>query len=103
VPESSNIARHLPEMAARQPDQVAIKVPRGRTRRGEIDYLRLSFAELDAEVDAWVARLQDRGVRRGDRVLVMVRQGLPLIAAASSRAWRAPGRGSCSAFPSRRF
>ena len=79
---SSNIARHLPLMAARQPDHPAIKVPRGRTGDGRIDYLTLSFRELDAEVDAWVARLQAKGVEPGDRVLVMVKQGLPLIAAA---------------------
>lgn len=80
--DSANIARHLPLMAARQPDRAAIKIPRGRTRDSRIDYLVLTFAELDAEVDAWCARLQAQGVRRGDRVLVMVRQGLPLIAAA---------------------
>ena len=68
-------------MAARQPDRAAVKIPRGR-RGDEIDYLTLSFAELDAEVNAWVAKLSARGVRPGDRVLVMVRQGLPLIAAA---------------------
>src|SRR6185295_9403250 len=45
------------------------------------DYLSLNFAELDAEVAAWCERLTKAGVRRGDRVLVMVRQGLPLIAA----------------------
>lgn len=82
MPDSANIARHLPLMAARQPDHPAVKIPRGRTDDGRIDYLALSFRELDAEVDAWVARLQGKGVRRGDRVLVMVRQGLPLIAAA---------------------
>ena len=82
MPESANIARHLPLMAARQPALAAVKIPRGRTTTGAIDYLTLSFAELDAEVDAWVARLQQKGVERGDRVLVMVRQGLPLIAAA---------------------
>jgi acyl-CoA synthetase (AMP-forming)/AMP-acid ligase II len=82
VSDSANIARHLPLMAARQPDRPAVKIPRGRTGDGRIDYLTLSFRELDAEVDAWVARLADRGVRPGDRVLVMVRQGLPLIAAA---------------------
>lgn len=69
-------------MAAQQPEHPAVKVPRGRTRDGRIDYLTLTFRELDAEVDAWVARLERQGVRRGDRVLVMVRQGLPLIAAA---------------------
>src|SRR6185295_11125190 len=45
------------------------------------DYLSLSFAELDAEVSAWCERLTNAGVVRGDRTLVMVRQGLPLIAA----------------------
>ncbi len=69
-------------MAARQPGLAALKIPRGRTRDGRIDYLALTFAQLDAEVDAWVAQLTARGVGRGDRVLVLVRQGLPLIAAA---------------------
>lgn len=80
--DSANIARHLPLMAARQPGRPAIKVPRGRTSTGDIDYLTLTFAELDAEVDAWCAHLASRGVRPGDRTLVMVRQGLPLVAAA---------------------
>jgi acyl-CoA synthetase (AMP-forming)/AMP-acid ligase II len=78
--DSANIARHLPLMAARQPGRPAVKVPRGRIAAGDIDYLTLTFAELDAEVDAWCARLAARGVRTGDRTLVMVRQGLPLIA-----------------------
>ncbi len=82
VSESANIARHLAAMAARQPGHPAVKIPRGRTAGGDIDYLTLSFRELDVEVAAWVDRLQGKGVRQGDRVLVMVRQGLPLIAAA---------------------
>ncbi|MEY2878537.1 MAG: hypothetical protein RLZZ15_917 [Verrucomicrobiota bacterium] len=73
-------------MAAAQPDTPALKIPRGRTRgpadASRIDYLTLTFAELDAEVAAWQAHLAAAGVRRGDRTLVMVRQGLPLIAAA---------------------
>jgi acyl-CoA synthetase (AMP-forming)/AMP-acid ligase II len=82
VPESANIARHLPLMAARQPSHPAVKIPRGHTADGAIDYLALTFAELDGEVNAWAAKLTKAGVRPGDRVLVMVRQGLPLIAAA---------------------
>jgi acyl-CoA synthetase (AMP-forming)/AMP-acid ligase II len=81
-PDTANIARHLPLMAASQPGRPAVKIPRGRTAGGDIDYLTLSFAELDAEVDAWVDRLAARGVVPGDRVMVMVRPGLPLIAAA---------------------
>ena len=82
VPESANIARHLGRRAAQQPTTPALKIPRGRDRSGAIDYLTLSFAELDGEVAAWVEQLQRYGVKPGDRVLVMVRQGLPLIAAA---------------------
>jgi len=82
LPNNANIARHLALMAARQPTVAALKVPRGRTRSGDIDYLTLSFSELAAEVAAWQADLTTRGVRPADRVLVMVRPGLPLIAAA---------------------
>jgi acyl-CoA synthetase (AMP-forming)/AMP-acid ligase II len=77
---NANIARHLALMAASQPDVPALKIPNGRTSDNHIVYLTLTFAELDAEVDAWCARLVSRGVKRGDRTLVMVRQGLPLIA-----------------------
>ncbi len=77
---NANIARHLALMAAARPSAPALKIPRGRTAAGAIDYLTLSFAELDAEVGAWCARLTAAGINRGDRTLVMVRQGLPLIA-----------------------
>lgn len=79
---NANIARHLPAMAAAQPTRAALKVPRGRTPRGEINYLTLSFAELADEVNAWSDRLHAAGIQPGDRTLVMVRQGLPLIASA---------------------
>lgn len=78
---NANIARHLRAMAERQPQSVALKVPRGRTRAGDIDYLALTFSELDQEVAVWCTRLKAAGVNRGDRTLVMVRPGLPLIAA----------------------
>ncbi len=80
--EDHNIARHLSLRAAAQPECAALKIPRGRTRGGDIDYLVLSFAELEAEVNAWCQRLSSAGVKPGDRTLVMVRQGLPLIASA---------------------
>ena len=80
-PPNANIARHLDLMAAAQPRAPAIKIPRGRSG-GRIDYLTLSFAELSAEAGAWKALLESRGIRRGDRTLVAVRPGLPLIACA---------------------
>lgn len=78
VSNSVNIARHLAAHAAVQPGQAALKIPRGRSG-GRIDYLVLSYAELSAEVAAWRGKLAQAGVRPGDRTLVMVRQGLPLI------------------------
>ena len=78
---NANISRHLALMAAARPATPALKIPRGRTPSGDIDYLTLSFAELDAEASTWGARLSAAGIQRGDRTLVMVRQGLPLIAA----------------------
>ena len=68
-------------MAARFPEATALKIPRGRNRSGDLDYLSLTFAGLAAEAAAWEARLTARGVGAGDRTLVMVRPGLPLIAA----------------------
>jgi len=76
---SLNIARHLAAHAAAHPAQPALKIPRGR-HAGRIDYLALSYAELSAEVAAHRASLAAAGLRPGDRTLVMVRQGLPLIA-----------------------
>lgn len=81
-PDNANIARHLALMAERQPHTAALKIPRGRTRDGRIDYLTLSFAELAAEVSSWRNRLTACGIAPGDRVLVMVKPGLPLIASA---------------------
>jgi acyl-CoA synthetase (AMP-forming)/AMP-acid ligase II len=77
----ANIARHLAIQAAARPDAPALKVPKGRTANGQIDYLTLSFAELDAEVSSWVQKLTAAGLKSGDRTLVMVKPGLPLIAA----------------------
>lgn len=82
VSTNSNIARHLAIMAEAQPSRIAIKVPRGRTAAGDIDYLTMTFSELQAEVAAWSGKLRSAGIRPGDRTLVMVRQGLPLIASA---------------------
>ena len=81
TPPSANIVQHLDRAAEARPQTAALKVRRGRTRAGDIDYLTLSFAELRAEVAAWRTRLEAAGTAPGDRTLVMVPPGLPLIAA----------------------
>ena len=75
-----NVSRFLDEKAVSQPKVPALMVPRGRLSDGSIDYLKLSFAELATEQDAWAKRFLDTGIGRGSRVLLMVKPGLPLIA-----------------------
>jgi len=76
-----NIAEHLTRMAEGEKWTPALKIPQGRREDGGIDYLSLTFLELDAEVNAWCAHLNSSREWRGMRTLVMVPQGLPLIAA----------------------
>ena len=72
---SANVARFLPELAAANPEGNAIRI--ASARPGGV---ALSNRELNAEADAWAWRMMRAGVGRGDRVLVLVRPGLPLIA-----------------------
>ncbi|MCH6256033.1 fatty acid CoA ligase family protein [Puniceicoccaceae bacterium K14] len=80
VCERVNVSRFLDSKAASQPNVSALLVPRGRTVEGKIDYMRLSFKELAEEQDAWAAKLKQKGITQGSRVLLMVKPGLPLIA-----------------------
>jgi olefin beta-lactone synthetase len=75
-----NVARFLPEMAHAQGSKLALRAPGGRTGSGEILYDDYTFGELNREVDRRCRELAEAGVRRGTRVLVMVRPGLELIA-----------------------
>ncbi len=75
---SSNVARHLVLQARANPGMTALRVPLGVTD-GEIAYRDYSFAELDGRVDACARLMTEKGVVRGMRVLLMVRQGADLI------------------------
>lgn len=70
--ENHNIARHLPEMARQRPNDVAVAMPGAR----------LSFAELDGLSDEYARGLAEHGIAPGERVLVLVRPGLDLLALA---------------------
>lgn len=75
-----NIASHLPRQASQRPFQQAIVMPEGRNSLGKRTYSHLTFQQLDLLCDAYAHGLTDIGFRRGDRVLLMVSQGLELIA-----------------------
>lgn len=75
-----NVARFLPAMAEEQGSRLALRAPSGRRQDGRICYRDYTFLELDREVDFRCHQLTAAGVRRGTRVLVMVKPGLDLIA-----------------------
>ena len=77
--QSYNVAYFLAEQAQRQPQCVAVRAPCGRAADGSICYQERSFAQLNAEACATAHYLTAKGVRRGSRVLLMVRPGLDLI------------------------
>ncbi|MBI1372371.1 MAG: AMP-binding protein [Phycisphaera sp.] len=66
-----NIASHLPAMAARQPDTIALRVPIGRDADG-LRYAEWTYAELDRASDEIARGLQRMGVTRGTRTALLV-------------------------------
>ena len=80
TPERYNVASGLAEMAARNPYQPGIIFPAGRDLAGRAKTVQLSFGQLNAECDHYAHGLTEFGVRMGDRVLLMVRPGVELIA-----------------------
>lgn len=78
--QTFNIAGYLPKKAAQMPHQAAVVMPQDYNELGKRKYAHLTFRQLDELCDAYAHGLVDIGFERGDRVLLMVRQGLELIA-----------------------
>jgi acyl-CoA synthetase (AMP-forming)/AMP-acid ligase II len=70
---SYNIARTLADVAARFPDRTGLIVPAGK------GYRRWSFAELLAASGRYANVLAGRGVKRGERVMLMVRPSMEFV------------------------
>lgn len=76
-----NIAAHLPAMARRQPNRLAVIAPTGRRstgRRsnGRRSYVHFTFEQLDRDSDDIAAGLRQLGVSRGVRTALMVTPSL---------------------------
>ena len=69
---SVNIASHLKEMARTQPDQLAVLLPVSRNADGTSNYTKLTYRELDEISDALAGGLQQLGIGRGVRTVLMV-------------------------------
>ncbi len=78
--ERYNVSRGLADIAARAPYRPGIILPAGRERSGRARVIQLSFRQLDDEVNRYAHGLAGLGLRQGDRVLMMVRPGVELIA-----------------------
>jgi long-subunit acyl-CoA synthetase (AMP-forming) len=79
-----NIGACLPEIAARQPDRVAICQPQWscRLRRRRIRYRRITYRELDHTSDLIARGLAALGIGRGVRAALMVPPGRHFFALA---------------------
>lgn len=76
---SSNVARFLALRANEQPDRCALMLPLGGAGREAVGFRTLSFGELCERTAQLAHRLEASGLKRGERVLLMVRPGLELI------------------------
>ncbi|MBN1920948.1 MAG: AMP-binding protein [Anaerolineae bacterium] len=80
MPQLYNVSTGLTECAARAPYHPGIIFPAGRDSAGRSKFTQFSFQQLESEVNAYAHGLHDFGVRMGERVLLMVRPGVELIA-----------------------
>lgn len=79
MPNQHNIAAHLDEIAARQPERAAIHCPRRFGGKSAPAYRSMSFAELARETDLIAAGLVAAGLGRGVRCALMVRPSIELF------------------------
>ena len=76
---SHNVAYFLASQAEEHADHIAVRAPNGRMPDGAISYVERSFKALDTEVSATANYFKTLGIKKGTRVLLMVRPGLDLI------------------------
>lgn len=76
VAEFINIASHLADIAARQPDALAVAVQQGREKSGAYRYTMLSASELDRESNRIARELLRIGIVPGTRCVLMVTPGV---------------------------
>ncbi len=79
--EPATVADMLPQMAASIPDATAIWFPtKRRDRSGQVEYIQISYRELDERSDRIAAGLHAIGIGRGARAALMVKPSPDLFA-----------------------
>ena len=74
-----NVAHFLVQQAIAQPTATAVRDPLSHCSDGSIAYAERNFAELEAESSTAAHYFSTHGIKRGSRVLLIVRPGLDLI------------------------
>ena len=67
-----NIASHLKDMARHHPDQLAVLFPSSRDGTGRTEYSSFTYKKLDEQSDFLAAGLDDIGIGRGVKTVLMV-------------------------------
>ena len=75
-----NVATYLRTMARIQPYKRAVVCPSGRDSEDRVAYTHLTFRQLDIESDCLARGLDDMGIRRGVRTILMVKPSLDFFA-----------------------
>ena len=75
-----NVATYLRNMARIQPYKRAVVCPCGRDSEGRVAYTHLTFRQLDIESDCLARGLDDVGISRGVRTILMVKPSLDFFA-----------------------
>ena len=79
--EPATVADMLPRMAAAQPDATAIYFPtKRRDAQGQLEYVEVSYRELDERSSRIAAGLHAVGIHRGERAALMVKPSPELFA-----------------------
>lgn len=76
----SNVSDHLRTMAETQPYRRAVVYPAGWDEKGRVAYTHLTFLQLDQESDDMAHGLENAGITRGTRTILMVRPSLEFFA-----------------------
>jgi olefin beta-lactone synthetase len=76
----TNVGLRLSETARRDPNGIAIAMPRGRDSTGKRRYETLTFQELDDDTNRIADGLAWMGVPRGSRLVLMVPPSIDFIA-----------------------
>jgi acyl-CoA synthetase (AMP-forming)/AMP-acid ligase II len=77
--ETFNVASYLPNMAEMKPNKPALAFPCGQDKKRRVAYTHMTFSQLNQESSRYAYGLNFMGIKKGCRVLLMVKPGLEFV------------------------